>query len=45
MLKPASSHTSLIFIFGSLNFKSPQQINTGTVPQKADKKARHASAW
>lgn len=28
MQKPASPHTSLIFIFGSLNLKSPQKINT-----------------
>lgn len=28
MQKPASPHASLIFIFGSLNFKSPQKINT-----------------
>lgn len=28
MQKTASLHTSLIFIFGRLNLKSPQKINT-----------------
>lgn len=28
MQKTASLHTSLIFIFGNLNLKSPQKINT-----------------
>lgn len=28
MQKTASLHTSLIFIFGSLNLESPQKINT-----------------
>jgi len=37
MLKPASPRTSLIFIFGSLNLKSPHMINTTTLSQKVEK--------
>lgn len=45
MLKPASPRTSLIFIFGSLNLKSPHMINTTTLSQKVEKGEKKVSRF